>query len=62
MNHRKMYEPGTVVVLVGTKRGLFLLTSRDREKWEVETTALKTSRVFFATLRSTRWTENVRSR
>ena len=38
------------VVLVGTKRGLFLLTSRDREKWEVETTALKTSRVFFATL------------
>jgi photosystem II stability/assembly factor-like uncharacterized protein len=50
MNHRKTYEPGTIVLLVGTKRGLFLLTSRDREKWEVETTTLKTSRVFFATL------------
>ena len=62
MNHRKTYEPGTVVLLVGTKRGLFLLTSSDRERWEVETTELKTSRVFFATLRSTRWTENVRSR
>jgi hypothetical protein len=50
MNHRKAYSPGTVLVLVGTKRGLFLLTSRDRETWEVETTALKGSRVFFATL------------
>ena len=50
MNHQKMYEPGTVLVLVGTKRGLFLLTSRDRETWEVESTALKGSRVFFATL------------
>src|SRR5438105_12657363 len=50
MNHRKAYSPGTVLVLVGTKRGLFLLTSRDRETWEVEATALKGSRVFFATL------------
>lgn len=50
MNHRKTYEPGTVVVLVGTKRGLFLLTSRDRKTWDVETTAMNGSRVFFATL------------
>ena len=50
MNHRKAYSPGTVLVLVGTKRGLFLLTSRDRETWEVESTALNGRRIFFATL------------
>src|SRR5436305_3931086 len=50
MNHRKANLPGTVLVLVGTKRGLFLLTSRDRETWEVETTALNGRRIFFATL------------
>ena len=40
MNQRKTYSPGTVLVLVGTKQGLFLLTSRDRETWEVKSTAL----------------------
>ena len=50
MNHRKAYAPGTVLLLVGTKRGLFVLTSRDRETWEVESTALKGRRIFFATL------------
>jgi photosystem II stability/assembly factor-like uncharacterized protein len=50
MNSRRTYTPGTVLVLVGTKRGLFLLTSRDRETWEVETTALKGHRIFYATL------------
>ena len=34
------YTPGTVVLSVGTKRGLFLLTSRDRERWDVQTTSL----------------------
>lgn len=34
------YTPGTVVLSVGTKRGLFLLTSRDRERWDVQTTGL----------------------
>ena len=50
MNNRRTYTPGTVLVLVGTKRGLFLLTSRDRETWEVESTALKGQRIFYATL------------
>ena len=50
MNHRKAFAPGTVLVLVGTKRGLFLLTSQDRETWDVESTALKGRRIFFATL------------
>src|SRR6266516_6470633 len=50
MNHRKAYSPGTVLVLVGTKRGLFLLTSRDRETWEVEATALKGQLIFNAVL------------
>jgi photosystem II stability/assembly factor-like uncharacterized protein len=50
MNSRRTYTPGTVLVLVGTKRGLFLLTSQDRERWEVEATALKGQRIFNAVL------------
>ncbi len=50
MSQHKPYAPGTTLVTVGTKRGLFLLTSRDREKWNVESTALTGTRVFFAAL------------
>jgi BNR/Asp-box repeat len=46
----KAYTPGTVLLTVGTKRGLFLLTSRDRKMWEVEATALKGHRIFYAVL------------
>jgi photosystem II stability/assembly factor-like uncharacterized protein len=44
------YPSGTTVLLVGTKRGLFLLTSRDRQSWEVEATGLTGHRVFNAAL------------
>lgn len=50
MAHQQTYRPGTILVLVGTKRGLFLLTSRDRENWNVEATSLRASRVFSAVL------------
>jgi hypothetical protein len=46
----RTYVPGTVVLAVGTKRGLFLLTSRDREKWELRSTAFSTGRVYHAIL------------
>ncbi len=44
------YPSGTLVVLAGTKRGLFLLSSRDREHWTVEPTALSGMRVYNAML------------
>ncbi|HKV00956.1 MAG TPA: sialidase family protein [Ktedonobacteraceae bacterium] len=44
------FSPGTILVLVGTKRGLFLLTSRDRKTWEVEATTLKGHPIYYATL------------
>ena len=44
------YAPGTVVVLVGTKRGLFILSSKDREKWDVAAPVLKGRRIFNAIL------------
>ena len=44
------YPKGTTILLVGTKRGLFLLTSRDRQGWAVESQALKGSRIFNAVL------------
>jgi photosystem II stability/assembly factor-like uncharacterized protein len=42
--------PGTTVLLVGTKRGLFMVTSTDRERWEITPTALTGGRVFYAAL------------
>src|SRR5437588_12399753 len=39
-----------MLLMVGTKRGLFILSSRDRERWEISTPALKGHRIFFATL------------
>src|SRR5579863_7141005 len=50
MSSHTMYQPGTVLVSVGTKRGLFLLSSSDREKWEIRSTELSKSRVFYAVL------------
>jgi hypothetical protein len=44
------YPSGTTVVLAGTKRGLFVLSSHDREHWTCEPTALMGKRVFFAAL------------
>lgn len=50
MPHSRAYTPGTAVVLVGTKRGLFLLTSQDREQWNIEATTLKGRRIYHAIL------------
>lgn len=48
MSYHRSYPQGTVVLAVGTKRGLFLLSSQDREKWKVTPTALNGTRVFYA--------------
>ncbi len=50
MNHHRPYGPGTVMLLVGTKRGLFLLTSTDREAWNIEAPSLRGHRIFHAIL------------
>jgi len=50
MTNSSAYTPGTVLLAVGTKRGLFLLTSQDRKQWQVQATSLKGHRVFSATL------------
>jgi photosystem II stability/assembly factor-like uncharacterized protein len=50
MTQHRSYAPGTFVVMVGTKRGLFLLTSQDRERWNVEATSLNSFRIFNAAL------------
>lgn len=47
---KRTFEDGTVVLLVGTKRGLFLFSSHDRRGWSVEEEMLKGSRVFNASL------------
>ncbi len=44
------YPDGTTVLLVGTKRGLFLLHSADRKRWSIEEEMLKGSRVYNAAL------------
>lgn len=50
MNATPAYPKGTILVLVGTKRGLFLLSSEDRKTWETHSTTLRGTRVFNATL------------
>ena len=42
------YPSGTVALLAGTKRGLFLLTSQDRKTWQVEEPLLSGRRIFNA--------------
>jgi hypothetical protein len=44
------YGSGTVVLLVGTKRGLFMISSPDRRKWTCEPPTLESTRVFYANL------------
>lgn len=44
------HAPGTVVLALGTKRGLFLMTSGDREHWDIHSTTLRGQRIFYATL------------
>src|SRR5438552_18841826 len=50
MNQQRPYASGTMLVMVGTKRGLFILSSHDRERWEISTPTLKGHRIFYATL------------
>lgn len=50
MNQQRTYPQGTVVMLVGTKRGLFLLTSKDRETWNLNGPMLKGRRIYHAVL------------
>jgi hypothetical protein len=50
MSQEHAYRTGTVVVCVGTKRGLFLLSSRDRVHWGVQQTTLRKARIFYAVL------------
>lgn len=51
MNRQYPYPPGTIMLLVGTRRGLFLVTSQDRRRWCIEATRLETypNRIFYAT-------------
>ena len=44
------YGSGTVVLLVGTKRGLFMLSSADRRDWTCAPPTLEATRVFYANL------------
>lgn len=46
----RSYPSGTVVLLAGTKRGLFLLTSRDRVTWQIEEPILTGRRIYNAML------------
>jgi photosystem II stability/assembly factor-like uncharacterized protein len=50
MTQQRPYDSGTVLVMVGTKRGLFILSSHDREKWEISNPILKGHRIFHAIL------------
>lgn len=50
MNARTTYPQGTILLLVGTKRGLFLLSSSDRKTWEIKESELGRNRIYFATL------------
>lgn len=50
MSHHSRFPQGSTVLLAGTKRGLFLLSSQDRRKWSVEPVALKGRRIFYAVL------------
>ena len=50
MSSATTLAPGTHVLLVGTKRGLFILTSRDRVEWTCQEQAFPNFRVFNAVL------------
>ena len=44
------YKKGSILLLAGTKQGLFLISSADRQHWQVEKTQLEArpSRIFYA--------------
>ncbi|GLV55291.1 hypothetical protein KDH_21380 [Dictyobacter sp. S3.2.2.5] len=44
------YPPGTVLLLAGTEQGLFLLTSGDRVRWDLQATSLRQegANIFYA--------------
>lgn len=50
MAARRKYPRGTVLLLVGTKRGLFLFSSRDRRSWTADRPHLEGRRVYHAAL------------
>ncbi len=50
MTHSQTYKPGTIVLLVGTKRGLFLLSSEDRATWQIAEPFLTGRRIYNAAL------------
>lgn len=52
MVSRSLYAPGTVILTVGTRRGLFLIASQDRAHWQVAATKLENqpSRIYHAVL------------
>lgn len=47
MAHHTTAVPGHTMLTVGTKRGLFLLSSADRGKWEVKGPLLKGHRIYY---------------
>lgn len=48
MTTQKAYPKDSVVLSIGTKRGLFLASSRDRMSWNVEATTLQGRRIYNA--------------
>lgn len=50
MTSHTKFSSGTVMLLVGTRRGLFLITSQDRQRWHIEAMKLETlpSRIYYA--------------
>lgn len=50
MSQPRSDAEGTILLMVGTKRGLYLLTSPDREHWEIRQAELGNKRIFNATL------------
>ncbi len=50
MTDQRLYASGTVVVALGTKRGLFLVTSQDRKQWTVAPPSLPGHRVYHAVI------------
>lgn len=50
MYQHQLFPQGNVVLVVGTKRGLFLISSQDRAKWTVGAPSLAGRRIFHAVL------------
>lgn len=50
MSTAQSFTPGTVLIMVGTKRGLLMVSTKDRERWEISAPILKGHRIFNATL------------